>query len=331
MAVPLTVVVLAVGGLASGVDLVGSAVTAALVLWRAYYSASYRIRIDYRKNLLSSVFSVVGYSLGLALARATGQWTLAFITGELFACAYIAFTGHIVREGTGRTDLMGHTLRKYILLFSGAALGSLSLYMDRLLVYPMLGGTEVSTYTVASFLGKSAGLLMGPIAGVLLTYYAKATTLSRGQFARQVSAMVVTAVSAYALILLIGKPITIALYPTIAASAMPYFAVANLASIAFVAGNMIHPSVLRFCDLKWQPAIQGAYLISYVVLGVLGTHLYGLWGLCWAVLAVNTLRGVGMIGLVLRRLGSECCAPLGDAVMPEQRYEQELAGQGPTF
>lgn len=331
MAVPLTVVVLAVGGLAMGADLVGSAVTAVLVLWRAYYSASYRIRIDYRKNLLSSVISVVGYGLGLALARMTGQWTLAFITGEFFACAYIAFTGHIVREGTGRTDLMGHTLRKYTLLFSGAALGSLSLYMDRLLVYPMLGGTEVSTYTVASFLGKSAGLLMGPIAGVLLTYYAKAATLSRGQFVRQVGAMVVTATSAYALILLVGKPITIALYPTIAASAMPYFAVANLASIAFVAGSMIHPSVLRFCDLKWQPAIQGAYLISYVVLGALGTHFFALWGLCWAVLAANTLRGVVMIGLVLHELGSERRVPPGDAAIRGPRDEQVLPGQTPVL
>lgn len=316
-AVPLTVVVLAIGGLATGADLVGSAVIAALVLWRAYYSASYRIRIDYTKNLLSSVISAVGYGLGLALARATGQWTLAFIMGELFACTYIAFTGHIVRESTGRTDLMGHTLRKYMLLFSGTALGSLSLYMDRLLVYPMLGGSEVSTYTVASFLGKSAGLLMGPIAGVLLTYYAKATTLSRAQFVRQVGVMVVTAASAYALILLIGKPITVALYPTIAASAMPYFAVANLASIVFVAGNMIQPSVMRFCDLKWQPTIQGAYLISYVVLGVLGTHFHGLWGLCWSVLAVNTIRGVGMIGLVLRQLGLDRGAGCGSIPVTE--------------
>ena len=47
------------------------------------------------------------------------------------------------------------------------------LYLDRLLLLPILGGSAVSVYTVASFAGKSLGVLMTPMAGVLLSYYAQ--------------------------------------------------------------------------------------------------------------------------------------------------------------
>lgn len=303
VALPLATATLAMTGLASGVNLAGSVVVAVLVLWRAYYSASYRIRIDYLKNLLASGLGVVGYSLGMVLAKTTGYWSLAFITGELFACVYIALTGHIVRESMRRTGLLVHTLRRFAFLLGGTVLGALNLYLDRLLVYPLLGASEVSTFVVASFLGKSIGLLMGPVAGVQLTYYAKATGLSRSEFLRQLGLIAAGSVAGYAVVLVVGKPLTNLLYPTIAASAMPYLAVANLASIVFVAAGMIHPVVLRFCDAKWQPVIQGGYLLAYLGFGAYGTYVAGLWGLCWAVLGVNVVRCVVMIVLVLRSIG----------------------------
>lgn len=298
--VPLTVAILTITGLASGLNLAGSAVVAVLILWRAYYSASYRIRIDYRKNLASSVVGAAGYGLGMVLAKSTGYWSVAFIAGELFACLYIGLTGHLVRESMRRTGLLVCTLRKYAFLLGASVLGALDLYLDRFLIYPILGASEVSTYVVASFLGKSMGLLMGPIAGVLLTYYAKASGLTRTQFLRQLELMAAASVAGYALIILIGRPITVLLYPAIAEFAMPYFAVANLASVVFVVGNMIQPSVLRFCDARWQPVIQGGYLLAYVAFGVLGAYVAGLWGLCWAVLGANVMRCLVMIALVLR-------------------------------
>lgn len=298
---PLTAAILGVSGLASGVNLLGSTIVAVLVLWRAYYSASYRIRINYRKNLISSVIGVAGYGLGMGLARATGHWSVAFIAGELFACVYIAMTGHIVRDSMRRTGLLVSTLRKYAFLFAGTLLGALNLYLDRFLIYPILGASEVSTYVVASFLGKSVGLLMGPVAGVLLTYYAKASRLSRERFLRQLGIMAAASVVGYISILLVGRPLTFLLYPAIAENAMPYFALANLSSIAFVAGNMIHPSVLRFCDARWQPIVQGGYLAAYIGFGLLGASTAGLWGLCWAVLGVNLARCAAMIALMLTR------------------------------
>lgn len=298
---PLVALVLSFAGLASGIDAIGSVTVAVLVLWRAYYSASYRLRIDYWKNLAASAWGVAGYGLGMVLAKSTGHWSAAFLAGELFACAYIAMTGHIVRERMTRTSLLIHTLRKYGFLFMGTVLAASSLYLDRFLIYPILGAAEVSTYTVASFMGKSVGLLMSPIAGVLLTYYAKATRLSRAQMRGQIGFMSVGSIVGFLLILLIGRPVTTALYPTIAEGAMPYFVVANLASILFVSGNLIHPLVLRFCDSRWQPILQGGYLVAYLGFGFTGASIAGLWGLCWAVLAANAIRCLAMVALVVTR------------------------------
>ena len=65
------------------------------------------------------------------------------------------------------------TLIKYIILIFTGLSTTLSTYLDRLIIYPLLGGDAVTVYTVASFFGKSLGIVMTPIAGVLLGYYAQ--------------------------------------------------------------------------------------------------------------------------------------------------------------
>ena len=65
------------------------------------------------------------------------------------------------------------TVSKYRNVCCSTAIGSAITYMDRIIILPILGAAAVSTYTVASIVGKMMGMVMLPIAGVMLSYYSQ--------------------------------------------------------------------------------------------------------------------------------------------------------------
>ncbi|MGI6298246.1 MAG: lipopolysaccharide biosynthesis protein [Saccharofermentanales bacterium] len=289
---------LVIGGLDHNVVLV--TFISILILFRAYFTVSYRLVINYKKFLYSSLMGFLGYLIGVLIAKLTGTWGFVFIFGELFTCAYIFVTSkYLVCEKPLRTNLFNLAAKKYTLIMSAALISTMMTYMDRFFIYPFLGGAQVSIYNVASFLGKTGGIILTPIAGVLLTYYAKENNLTIHVFIKRLIAFFCFAVFLYIGILIFGRPITTILYPTLYKESMPYFMLANLASTVFILGNTLQPTLLRYCDSRWQPIIQIVYLLSYLILGVYGMDKFGLIGFCYSVLFSNVLKILFMITVVI--------------------------------
>lgn len=277
------------------ISIFGCVVISSLVLFRAYYSVSFRIVINYKKILFTSVWALIGYLFGIMITYITDLWVFTFLFGELFSCIYIYFSASIVHDKFKVTNLFKRSLKKYSFILSAAILSTVMTYMDRFFIFPFLGSEHVSIYNVASFLGKTAGIVMSPIAGVLLTYYARESRLTLAQFYKRMCLFFGFATFFYLMILLAGLPITGVLYPTLIEGATPFFAIANLATTIFILGNTIQPTLLRFCNVKWQPVIQGVYLLLYFILGIIGMRFYGLRGFCYAVLISNTIKILFMI------------------------------------
>ncbi|TCI71256.1 MULTISPECIES: lipopolysaccharide biosynthesis protein [unclassified Exiguobacterium] len=266
-----------------------------LILFRAYYSVSFRININYKKNLYLSIYGFFGYLIGLALTYYTQVWSLTFLIGELVSCVYLAFTSHTLREKVTFTPVFKKTVRKFLYIFMGSALAIVITYMDRFFIYPILGAHQVAIYNVASFLGKTAGIIIIPITGVLLTYYSKESSLTIRDFYKRVLYFFSVTTIFYLGIILLGKPIISYLYPTLYKEAMPYFYIANLIAALFIFGNTIHPTLLRFCNAKWQPIIQGIYFILYIIIGYLGMVTNGLMGFCIGIVLVNIFKVILML------------------------------------
>lgn len=261
-----------------------------LILFRSYYSASYRILINYRKNLYSSIFGFIGYILGILVTYLTKTWIFVFIFGELLACIYIFFTSNIIHDNFQVTKLFKKSLNKYSFIMFAAILSTIMTYMDRFFIYPLLGAEQVSIYTVASYLGKTAGIVMNPISGVLLTYYAKETKMTIKQFYKRIGLFTICSIIVYVIIITLGIPITRILYPTFIDRILPFFKIANLGAIIFILSNTIQPTLLRYCSAKWQPIIQGIYFLSYLIMGIIGMKGYGLIGFCYSTLIANIIK-----------------------------------------
>lgn len=270
-------------------------ITSALLLFRAYHSVSFRIFIDYRKNLMCSIYGAIGCLAGLLITHFTGVWIFTFMLSELFSCIYIIFKAKTVKEGLYKTKLFKKSINKYSYILSAAILATSMTYMDRFFIFPILGSEKVAIYNVASFLGKTLGIVMIPISGVLLTYYAKESRLTLKKFYSRITIFTIIASVFYISILAIGIPISKLLYPTLIEEATPYFVIANLSAIVFILGNTIQPTLLRFCSAKWQPILQSIYLVSYLLLGYLGMNISGLIGFCYAVLISNVVKIILML------------------------------------
>lgn len=256
-----------------------------------YYSVTYRININYVQNLRYSIIVAFGYVAGLIISCFWDAWPIIYLCADVagFICLYKSST--LFRDSYCITVKINKVLKKYFPLITTSLLGQVLLYLDRFIIYPLVGGDAVATYSVASFFGKSMGLVMAPIAVVLLSYYADdGKGLGRNIFWK-LNATVIGIAGLFVLAsVLFGPLITKLIYPTLYLDAKEYLFVSNLAAIINVVGTMTNPYLLKYCEAKWQIYITAIYGVVYIVVGYVFIKLGGLWGFAIASVVANTVR-----------------------------------------
>lgn len=262
-----------------------------LITVRCYHVVSYRLVLDFRKILLQNILLSIGYIIGLGIAYFTKQWVFIFICAEFISLIYIFKTSKLYKESVGTTPLFAYTLKKYgILIVTGLSINLLT-YLDRLMLYPLLGAESVAIYTVASFFGKSLGIITTPINGVLLGYYSQSNFKMDRKLFWKINAVVICGGTVFMGITTIISPaITKFLYPSVFNNAQRYIFMANLAAVVGVIANSIQPAVLKFAPTYFQLIKELLYCVVYLGLGVLLLKLYGVMGFCYGALIANLAK-----------------------------------------
>lgn len=256
-----------------------------------YWAVAYRIVINYKANLIYNIILSAGYLAGIIFARKTESWAIAFVLGEVFGLLYLLKSTSLYKEKFGITPLFLQTTKVYSVLIGTSLIANIVNYLDRIFLYPILGGEQVTIYTVSSFVGKSVGLLITPMAGVLLSYYAQRTfrmTIKKYWIINGITLIGGGIIGVFAIF--IAPWITGLLYPTVIENANGYLVIANIASLAGALTNILSPSVLKYANIFWQIVIQIMYAIAYMGLGYIFMIHYGLFGFCIATLLVNLIR-----------------------------------------
>lgn len=260
---------------------------------RRYAAVAFRVVINYTKNLILNAVVGVAQIAGIGvlyLSANQALWPIPFLVGELAGVGYLMVSSDIFREPLRFTPLAWQTCKKTIVLFVTTFIENLILYLDRLLLLPILGGEAVSVYTVASFFGKSLGVLVTPLSGVLLSYYAQKDfgMTRRGYWKLNISMIAFSLV--FFLFCVVAGPFGTSLfYPTLIDEARPYILLANFAAVINVTSSMVQPAVLRFAPTRWQLIIELLYGTIYLSVGCLAAVRYGLQGFCMsAIVAAMT-------------------------------------------
>lgn len=268
---------------------------------KSYLSVSYRLILNFKYLLYLSVLGSLGGCVGVVLLKYIELWLLPFILSELFQLIFCFYTSHIVFENFTKTSEFKETAIKYVMLITSGFCSNLLMYMDRLIIYPILGGVYVSYYNTASFFGKSLGLIMIPVAGVLLGYYAQKDFFMNKKKFWIINLLAIIVGIVFIIFSWITSPlITQILYPTLYDGAKDYIFIANVAATISVVANLTQTSVLKFAPTWLQIVKECVYGITYILGGYLLLETYGLYGFCFAAFLANlaklfTLYIVGQI------------------------------------
>ena len=276
---------------------------AVLGIVRLYYSTAFRIILDLKYILYCNCLTAFGYLVGLVMYQILPFWPIVFIIGEFFGVLFLVKKSFLFDFSFSISDNFISTLKKYRDLCGSTAIGSALTYMDRLIILPVLGASMVSTYTVASIVGKTLGIVMLPIANVMLSYFSqRGFSMGHREYIKITSLCTIICTGFYVCTLLFGKIVINIFYPSLVENAFEYMWIANLASIIAILGNMLSPVVIKFSSSIWQVIITGTYAIIYGVLSIILSLKYNLLGFCIASSIANVYRVllmmiVGYIGV----------------------------------
>ena len=242
---------------------------------KAYCLVAFRLHFNSKKLLLVNLLTALGYVVGMGVAFASGFWPFVFILGEAFALACFARCSNVFSEPYGKTRLFGSSLRTYVSLIASNLITYSSVYVDRLLLYPALGPSAVSTYYVATFFGKTFSFFSSPISSIMLSY------MSDG--------VVKITVRMYAIAFFIGPLFAMILYPTLYDQALSLMPLGNAASIFAVVNSFNMVVVLKVAPPRLQVVSSLFRLVLYAASIAFSSWVGSLWVLCLLMLISNAV------------------------------------------
>lgn len=283
----------------SGIEWMLFALLVIFTMWRFYADVEFRLSLDYRGYFLYYAIISVGYGVGIVLFWLTGLWPLALLVGEISGLCWVFARGKVLRSGWhGPGKGFSNEGKLILVMFGTNVLSNVIFNGDRLVLMTFLGGTAVTTYYLASLLGKTLSLVTTPLNSVIIGHLAqyKGRLTVRMMHLITVGCVGVTFVGTAGA--WVGAYVLIAiLYPQNLAEVQAYFAVANMSQILYFVGNVITVVLLRFSKPRCQVYVNTVYAVAFVVLCIPGTFLGGFNGFCVTYLGVCVLRLCTALGL----------------------------------
>lgn len=127
------------------------------------------------------------------------------------------------------------------MLILSSALSNVLTYVDRLLLFPLLGGTMVSVYYASTLFGKAISLGITPINGVVLSYFSRLKRLKVNTFKTMLVASGILGVLGFFACMLVSRPILTLLYPQWMDQAMHYIGITTATAMVAMVISVIQP------------------------------------------------------------------------------------------
>ncbi|MBR6366313.1 MAG: hypothetical protein IKS10_09520 [Lachnospiraceae bacterium] len=279
--------------------------TLVAIAWmlREYYIVAFRLIINYKAILINNLIMVGGYVLGYFIFLLIPYWQVIYLCGLASSLVYIFLNCTLWKEPLKRTELFEKITKDSCMLLIAGVLLRVIIYADKILIYPLLGGTMVSIYYASTIFGKVVSLVVTPISSVVLTYLSKRKTKDDKMFIYSLGIGGVVCVVGYVVCILISKPILKIIYPDFAEPAMEYIIYTTGVAVLTALISLLNPFIMKFFDMKWQIRINGITALVYITLSLEFLFAFGLLGFCIGALITYILKVTFMIFIYFK-----CCS-----------------------
>ena len=252
-----------------------------LICIHDFYAIEYRLILNYKKIIMDNVFIILGYALGLFIFYKTLIWEYIFIVGYLLGTVFVLSTTKIWRKGYNlKIDKL--MLNEYLQLSMSSALNNSTVYCDKLIIYPVLGGYSVSVYNSSAVVSKAVTVITTPLRNVLLSYIVgnDKGQINRSIIKRGIYLILFGSILTFIVFYLLSAFMCKFLYPQYFDDAIIYIPIIIVGVIFETLATIFNVIVLRFGRLKNQVIISSVklfvYLVSVFIFAIcLNMELYG--------------------------------------------------------
>ena len=280
-------------------DLLLSVVLLLLFVYHDYVVVQYRIELRFRDILINNLILCVGYILGLIILYTSFRcWQIVFIVPYLMTMIYDLTHTNYIKEPLKKTPLINDTVKQYFLLMGSTLLSAVVTYGDRMLLYPILGGDDVSVFTSAQLIGKILQLISTPVSSFMLAHLVKKEKICFSVRPKYVTLLLGVIITLYIGGLIVGRPVIYLLYPTWADEAITYIPLTTANGIVHMLNVLLNVVVLRFCKAHWQIIKSMLYLMAYTLLSFSLMSYWGLWGFGIGNLLASLIEVVFLLGVL---------------------------------
>lgn len=283
------------------IDILLTLVLSSLTMCKEFLIAYFLINVDYKKVFINNIFLTLGYFTGLAIFKFCLYWQIIYVFGLVFSLIHIITQIKIEDIKHQVTPLFLRTAKETLILMICVMLNKATVYADKLLLYPLLGGESVSIYYVSSLMGKTISLGIAPVQGVLLTNLAKKKKESKHMFKITLLLSVLFGAAAYFITIFLCKPILHLLYPGSYLQAMELAPITTITAIISSITTLLNAFLLKYCDMKWQLGISSLGVTLYIAFAFWFFKLDGLHSFCYGILFATILKLLVIILVYLYR------------------------------
>lgn len=255
--------------------------TSVFLLLDEYLEVAFRLNLNYKNILMNRCCLAVGYVVGLGLFYVTLRWEWIYLGGQLGSLIFLLKNTNLLKESFGKTKLFKKVSFDCGSLLCASLLGNAMNYADKLLLYPLLGGTGVAIYYAATLLGKMVSIAISPITGVVLSYLSHFSSIKNKTIFKILQAGVIVCAVGYVGTIIVTKPVLMLLYPQWVGDAMKLVPITTLATVVAAMCSLINPFTLKFCKTSWQLVINAVSTVVYIAATLLLIKGFGIIGFCW--------------------------------------------------
>lgn len=272
-------------------------VCSALIFTKAYTEVCFRLILNYKAIVFNNALQGFGFLVGMFLLFLTGIWEFIFLFGYLFSCIFCIIKSGFYRESKEKTDFFKKVDKDINRLVMSTIVGAMMDYADKLVLYPLMGGSVVSIYYTATVLGRIVGMLTGPINSVILSYIVRLKNNPKHIFNKILLSGITLCVLGYIITLLISRPVLGVLFPQWVDDVLLYIPVTTINVLLLVVISIVSPFALKFYNLRWQIVINGASVIVYFCASIFLWYQFGLMGFCVGTILGTATKLLVMLGV----------------------------------
>lgn len=270
-----------------------------------YYAIAFRVNITYRSILFDNLMIVAGYLIGIPLMLKTGYWEIIIICGYALGLLFTLSKTAYWRRGL-KANLSGRVIGEYAQLSASSGLNTATTYCDKMLIYPMIGGYNVSVYNSAAIVSKMMTLVSVPMRNVFLSYIVDTDKVSMSR--KKLGKLGLIALGGtgllyggfYAASLILCR----FLYPQYYKAALAFIPIILLAILFETYSGLLKVYLLRFEKTSLQVITSAIKVVTYLLGVLILTALLKmeLMGFCISILLADALQFIIVLYFFIKNI-----------------------------